>query len=145
MCTEKTGDWPRAQEQLRLLIAKQPGNCYAHWKLANALDEQGEAAEAGLKEVNTALEQCPALAQARAERARLLLRSGKPSEAVPDPQAAEKAAPDEPSVQRLLAQAYRALGDKPRADAANQKFVQLEQAEHAQKERKAARVVEATQ
>ena len=141
----KTGDWPHAVEQLRLLLAKEPGNCYAHWKLANALDEEGEPVEAGLKEVNTALAQCPALAQARAERARLLLRSGKPAEAVPDLKAAETAAPDEPSVQRLLAQAYRALGDKLQADAANRKFVELEQAERAGKERKAARVVQATQ
>ena len=72
----KTGDWAHARTQFTDLLQKQPGNCYAHWKLGNTLAELGEPPEAGLKEENTALEECPEIAQARAERARLLLREG---------------------------------------------------------------------
>ena len=135
-----TGDWANARDAYRALLSKQPGNCSAHWKLANSLDELGESPTTSLQEINTALEQCPSLAQAHAERARLLLRLGKAADALPDLQAAEKAAPNEPWVQSLFAQAYRALGDRARADAANQRFVQLEKEQHEEQERHAARV-----
>ncbi len=141
----KTGDWAHAREQLSLLLQKQPGNCYAHWKLGNTLAELGEPPEAGLKEVNTALEQCPEIAQARAERARLYLRQGKAAEAIPDLKAAEQAAPDEASVQRLLAQAYRATGDKAQAAAADKRFLALQAAQHEAEEKHQARVTKANQ
>lgn len=137
-----TGDWAHARQELTTLVAKQPGNCMAHWKLANSLDELGEPAEAGMMEVNRALEICPSLPQAHAERARLLLRTKQPAKALPDLEIAEKAAPDEPLVQRLFAQAYRALGDQQHALAADQRFQKLEAAEHAAKEQHAARVVQ---
>ena len=137
-----TGDWTRAREQLTALLVKQPGNCAAHWKLANSLDELGEPPESGMAEIHRAIELCPELPQAHAERARLLLRTGKPAQALSDLEFAEKAAPDEPSVQRLFAQAYRALGDSQRAAAADRRFQQLQAAEHAAKEQHAARVVE---
>ncbi len=136
----RTGDWPNASKTYKTLLARQPRNCAAHWRLAEALDESGESPQAGLDEVNTALAQCASLVQARAERARLLLRLGRPAEALPDLEIAERAAPNEALVQRLLAQAYRALGDRPRADAANQKFLQLQQTQHTEKERHAARL-----
>ncbi len=135
-----TGDWTHARDTYRILLAKQPRNCAEHWKLADSLDELGEPAAAGLQEVNIALELCPSLAQAHAERARLLLRSGKAADALPDLEAAEKAAPREPSVQSLFAQAYRALGDRTRADAANAKFLQLEREQREEKEHHAARL-----
>ncbi len=135
-----TGDWVHAREELTTLVEKQPGNCIAHWKLANSLDELGEPPEAGMTEINRTLEICPALPQAHAERARLRLRMKMPAEALPDLEIAEKAAPDEPSVQRLFAQAYRALGDRQRALAADRRFQELEAAEHAAKEQHAARV-----
>ncbi len=141
----KTGDWAHARTQFTDLLQKQPGNCYAHWKLGNTLAELGEPPEAGLKEENTALEECPEIAQARAERARLLLREGKATEAIPDLQAAEQAAPDEPSVQRLLAEAYRATGDRANADAANKRFAALQQELHEAEEKKQARVSAANQ
>ena len=140
-----TGDWAHARESLTALVAKQQGNCAAHWKLANALDELGEPAEAGMTEVNVALEQCPDLPQAHAERARLLLRSGRAAQALPDLEIAERAAPGEPSVQRLFAQAYRALGDPQRAAEADRRFRQMEAAERAAKEAHAARVTQANQ
>jgi len=136
----RTGDWANARETYRTLLNKQPRNGAAHWRLADTMDESGDPPAAGLEEVNTALTLCPSLVQAHAERARLLLRLGKPAEALPDLEIAEQAAPNETSVQRLLAQAYRALGDRARADAANQRFLQLQQAQHEEKERHAARL-----
>ncbi len=140
-----TGDWAHARQVFAILVAKQPGNCVAHWKLANSLDELGEAPESGMAEVDRALELCPALPQAHAERARLLLRMKQPAKALPDLQVAEQAVPDEPSLQQMFAQAYRALGDQGRARAAEQRFQQLEAAEHDAKERHKARVVQANQ
>lgn len=140
-----TGDWDHAREQYTLLTAREPGNCVAHWKLANSMDELGEQPETGMKEINLALAQCPALAQARAERARLLIRSGHAREALPDLEAAQKQAPDEPSVQRMFAEAYRAVGDKPRADAANQAYLRLQQKLHTAQETKAKTVIQANQ
>lgn len=140
-----TGDWENARQQYISLLAREPGNCIAHWRLANSLDELGEAPASGLKEVNLALDQCPSLVQARAERARLLIRSGQPKQALPDLEAAQRQAPDEPSVQQLLAQAYRALGDRARADAANQAYLQLEQKLHSAKEAHAKTVIQANQ
>lgn len=138
-----TGDWQHARESFQSLLAKEPDDCFNHWKLGTALDELTDTTIA-LAEINKALEQCPKLPQAHAERARLLLRAGKPADALPDLQTAEKAAPDEASVQRLLAQTYRALGNKPAADAANQRFLALEQQARQQQEQKATRVLQNT-
>ena len=140
-----TGDWAHARQQFAILVAKQPGNCFGHWQLANSLDELGEAPESAMAEVNRALELCPALPQAHAERARLLLRMKQPAQALADLGIAEKAAPDEPSVQQLFAQAYHALGDQVHAKLAEQRFQQLQAAEHDAKERHRARVVQANQ
>ena len=141
----RTGDWAHAREQYTVLLAREPGNCAAHWRMADSLEQMGEPPEAGLREVNEALAQCPSLAQARAERARLLLRLNRPKEALPDLEAAEKAAPNEPTVQQLLARTYRALGDRERAEAANQRYLQLEQAMHAAQEHHASSVIQANQ
>ncbi len=140
-----TGDWAHARDAYRTLLAQQPGNCMAHWKLSSSLNDLSEAEAEAMKEINVALEQCPDLPQAHVERARLLLRAGKAAESFPDLRAAEKAAPDEPSVQRLLAQAYHATGDRARAAEANLRFQQLDKAEHDAKERHAASVVQANQ
>ncbi len=138
-----TGDWAHARDSCQALLKRQPRNCVAHWRLSNALDEMGDATDDAMREINLALERCPALPQAHAERARLLLRTGKPGEALADLEIAEKAAPDEASVQRLFSQAYRALGDRAKAEQANLRFQQLDQEQHAAKERHAASVVQA--
>jgi tetratricopeptide (TPR) repeat protein len=140
-----TGDWPHARDVYNALLLKEPGNCFAHWKLANSLDELGDTSASGLQEINTALNECPSLPQAHAERARLLLRLGKPADALPDLEIAERAAPDEPSVQQLLAHAYLALGDHARADAANRRFVELEKKQRDAKQSHAERLVQANQ
>ena len=139
----QTGDWAQARDSYRLMLAGSPSDCVAHFRLAHALDELGEEPESAMREVTSALDRCPNLAQAHAERARLQLRSGHPSQALADLQAAQQAAPDESSVQQLLAQAYRALGDKAKAQQAEQRFHQLEGEQHAAKERHAAEVVHA--
>ncbi len=141
----RTGDWAHAREQYTILLGREPGNCAAHWRMAESLDQVGEAPEAGLKEVDEALKQCPSLAQARAERARLLLRLNRPKDALPDLEAAEKAAPNEPTVQQLLARTYRALGDRERAEAANKRYLELNQAMHAAQEHHASTVIQANQ
>ena len=138
-----TGDWAHAREQYVVLLTHEPGNCTAHWRLAKAIDELGEPIDAGLKELNSALDQCPQLPEARAERARLLIRSGHAKQALADLDAAVAIAPQEPELQRLFAQAYRALGDKAHADQANQRFVELDRAQHLREEKRAAAVVEA--
>ena len=135
-----TGDWAHAHEFLTRQLAKQPQNCIAHWKLASALDEVGESPERGMAEINRALQICPALPQAHAERARLFLRAKRPAEALADLDVAEKAAPDESSLQQLFAQAYLGLGDKARAATANRRYQQLEAAQRTEKEQHAARV-----
>ncbi len=140
-----TGDWTHAREQLAALTEREPANCSVHWKLANSMDELGERPDDAMKQLNTALSVCPDMAQAHAERARLLLRLGHAAEAIPDLQSAEKIAPDEPSVQQLYAQAYRALGDKAKAEAANQRFLALQAAEHQAKEGHAHMVLNANQ
>ena len=138
-----TGDWTSARSSYLRVLAVEPGNCTAEWRLANSRNELGEAPDDALRELNAALQACPSLAQARAERARLLLRTGKPADAVADLKQAEAAAPGEPSVQQLLAQAYRALGDRAAADAANARFHTLDQAVHAAQEKHAATVIQA--
>jgi predicted Zn-dependent protease len=50
------------------------------------------------------------LMQARVDRARALIKSGKQDQALPDLLAAEKESPDEPSIHFLLASVYRAQG-----------------------------------
>ncbi len=138
-----TGDWAHARDSYQALLKRQPRNCVPHWRLSDALDELGDATEEAMREINLALDRCPALPQAHAERARLLLRTGKPGEALADLEIAERAAPDEASVQRLFSQAYRALGDRAKAEQANLRFQQLDQEQHAAKERHAASVVQA--
>lgn len=140
-----TGDWAHARPALTDLLAREPGNCSAHWKLGNTLDELAETPADALTQLNTALSQCPTLAQAHAERARLLLRMNKPADALPDLKLAEAAAPDELSVQQLLAQTYRALGDPTRAAAANARYLALQKAMHEAQERHAATVIQANQ
>ena len=139
----RTGDWARARDGYQALLRRQPGNCLAHWRLSNALDELGDSTVDAMHEISLALDRCPTLPQAHAERARLLLRSGNPADALTDLKIAERAAPDEPSVQRLLAQAYRTIGDRAKAEQANLRFQQLDREQHAAKERHAASVVQA--
>jgi tetratricopeptide (TPR) repeat protein len=102
--------WDSARTEFEAGLEHDPNNCSAHWKLGNTiLEANGEPSEA-LTHLNTAVELCPELMQARVDRARALIKSGKQDQALPDLLAAEKESPDEPSIHFLLASVYRAQG-----------------------------------
>lgn len=102
--------WDSARTEFEAGLAHDPNNCTAHWKLGNTiLEANGEPAEA-LTHLDKAVELCPELMQARVDRARALIKSGKHDQALPDLLAAEKESPDEPSIHFLLASVYRAQG-----------------------------------
>jgi predicted Zn-dependent protease len=138
-----TGDWAAARDGFLAYLRQDPSNCIAHWKLANALDELAESPTDALAQADEALKTCPSLGQARVERGRLLLRMGRASDALAELLIAEKSAPDEASIQILLAKTYKALGDSVHAAAANARFQQLQQAEHKAEEAHAADVLRA--
>ncbi|WP_188553442.1 tetratricopeptide repeat protein [Edaphobacter dinghuensis] len=140
-----SGEWAEARDSFEAILQHDASNCLAHWKLANSLDELNASPDDALKQVDAALATCPALAQARVEKARILLRLGKAADALPQLLSAEKTAPDEPSIQVLLARTYKALGDSAHAAEADAKFKQLLQAEHAKEENHAADVIRANQ
>ncbi len=141
----RTGDWPRAAAQYTAILAAHPTDCVARWRLADSHVEQGDAPEASLANLDTALEQCPALTQAHADRARLKLRADNPKAALADLLLAEQGAPDEPSVQQLLAQTYRLLGQREKEAAANTRFTMLQAQQHLSKEDNAALVKRANE
>ncbi|MDW5266620.1 MULTISPECIES: tetratricopeptide repeat protein [Acidobacteriaceae] len=139
------GEWTEARDSFAAILQHDPNNCLAHWKLANSLDELNTSPADALKQVDAALATCPSLAQARVERAKILLRLGRPADSLPELLTAEKSVPDEPSIQILLAKAYKALGDSAHAAEADAKFKQLLQAEHSNEENHAADVIRANQ
>ncbi len=140
-----TGDWPQARSLLGTYLEKRPADCIARWKLGNTLSQLESPPEDVLWEIDRALKQCPDLAQARVDRARALLKTGHASEALPELKAAETKAPDEPSIQFLLARVYKALGDPAASTAATARFEHLQQAEHDAAEKHAADVITANQ
>ena len=139
------GEWTEARDSFAAILQQDPNNCLAHWKLANSLDELNTPPADALKQVDAALATCPSLSQARVEKAKILLRLGRPADSLPELLNAEKSVPDEPSIQILLAKAYKALGDSAHAAEADAKFKQLLQAEHSNEENHAADVIRANQ
>lgn len=107
--------WESAQAEFKAELVNDPNNCLAHWKLANSILEGNDSNEEALAETNKAIERCPALMQARVDRARALVRLGKQPEALPDLLMAEKETPSEPSIHFLLAAVYRAQGKSAEA------------------------------
>src|SRR5882757_9322009 len=117
--------WDSARTEFEAGLAHDPNNCSAHWKLGNViLEANGEPGEA-LTHLNKAVELCPELMQARVERARALIKSGKHDQALPDLLAAEKDSPDEPSIHFLLASVYRAQGKTAMAQEETRTYGQL--------------------
>lgn len=140
-----TGDWTNAQQSYATLLKREPGNCIARWRGAESRMELGDTAPEVLADLSTALTECPTLAQARKDRASLLLRSGKAEAALKDLKQAESEAPDEPSVQQLLAQTYKALGNRAEAEAANRRFRDLQERMHKAAEEHREAVVKANE
>jgi predicted Zn-dependent protease len=120
------GKWQSAQTEFRAELKNDPYNCMAHWKLANAILEANDSNDEALSEANAAIERCPALMQARVDRARALVRLGKQPEALPDLLMAEKDSPREPSIHFLLANVYRSQGKSAEAQKEMQTYGTLQ-------------------
>ena len=120
------GKWQSAQTEFRAELKNDPYNCMAHWKLANSILEANDSNEEALSEANASIERCPALMQARVDRARALVRLGKQPEALPDLLMAEKDSPREPSIHFLLANVYRSQGKSAEAQKEMQTYGKLQ-------------------
>src|SRR5580658_5324155 len=120
------GKWASAQTEFKAELANDPNNCTAKWKLANAMLEANDSSEDALSELNQSVERCPALMQARVDRARALIRLGKQSDALPDLLMAEKDSPTEPTIHFLLGAVYRAQGKTDEAQQEMRTYAQLQ-------------------
>lgn len=121
--------WDSAKAEFEAGLARDPNNCMAHWKLGNTiLQANGDIGEA-LTHLNKSVEICPELMQARVDRARALIKTGKQDEALPDLLMAEKQSPDEPSIHFLLASVYRAQGKTAEAQAETRTYGRLQRRE----------------
>lgn len=133
--------WDNATEQFQQEAAIDPNNCLVDWKLGDILLQKSVDPDQALTRVNRALAECPNLAEARADRGKLLLRLHRDQEAIADLQAAEKSNPSEPSTHFLLAQAYRATGRAEEARTEMKSFSELEQKARAQTAERAQQVI----
>ncbi len=104
------GKWESARDEFQAELANDPNNCQARWKMANSVLSMHGPADQALKELNTVIEQCSDLMQARVDRGRALISLGQAADALPDLLLAEKANPDEPTIHFYLANAYRTQG-----------------------------------
>jgi predicted Zn-dependent protease len=120
------GKWESAQTEFKAELANDPNNCTARWSLANAMLEANDSSEDALSELNQSIERCPALMQARVDRARALIRLGKQSDALPDLLMAVKDSPTEPTIHFLLGAVYRAQGKAAEAQQEMQTYSQLQ-------------------
>jgi tetratricopeptide (TPR) repeat protein len=118
--------WPAAEDEFKLELANDPNNCVARWKLANSILEDNGSSDGALTELNTAVERCPTLMQARVDRARALVRLNKQPDALPDLLLAVKSSPKEPSIHFLLAAVYRAQGKSADAQAEMRTYADLQ-------------------
>ena len=89
-------------------VSVDPANCMAHWKIGSIVLEKNGSADEALADIDRALSMCPGLTDARAGRARALIKLNRNAEAATDLEAAAKADPAEPSTHFLLAKVYRA-------------------------------------
>lgn len=121
--------WDSARKEFEAGLLHDPNNCMAHWKLGNTiLEANGDVSDA-LTHLNKSVDLCPELMQARVDRARALIKTGKQEEALPDLLMAEKASPDEPSIHFLLASVYRVQGKAEEARAEMRTYGSLQRRE----------------
>ncbi len=118
--------WDNATQQFEQERAIDPNNCMIDWKLGDILMQQNIEPEQALAKEDKALAACPNLTEARADRARLLLKLHRDQEAIAELQTVAKSNPAEPSTHFLLAQAYRATGRTQEAQAEMKSFSELE-------------------
>jgi predicted Zn-dependent protease len=121
-----TGKWESAQTEFKAELANDPYNCTAHWKLGNAMLEASASNEDALAELNQAIHRCPMLTQAHVDRARVLIRMDKPSDAIPDLLMAEKDDPAEPRIHFLLASVYKTQGKTAEAQQEMHTYAELQ-------------------
>jgi tetratricopeptide (TPR) repeat protein len=133
-------DWDDARQQFQSELANDPRNCLAYWKLGSIVLLQHGDPQSALDQVDKALAICPTLPEAHLDRAKALLRMERAQDALPDLEAAEHAAPDDPTVHFLLAQAYRNLGSTQQAQAEMQLFSKLEETARAAKAARAQQI-----
>ena len=119
------GKWEAAQTEFKAELANNPNNCYAHWKLADAVLEADGSSEDAIDQLSQSINLCPALMEARVDRARALIRLGKQSDALPDLLMAEKEQSSEPTIHFLLGSVYRAQGKPAEAEKEMHTFEQL--------------------
>jgi tetratricopeptide (TPR) repeat protein len=119
--------WEPAFAEFQTEASIDPNNCMVPWKLGDTLLQQSIRAEESLQYINKALAACPALIDARLDRARLLLAIHRTEEAIPDLLAVAKAQPDEARPHFLLAQAYRSIGRTADSQTEMQTFSKLEE------------------
>ena len=120
------GKWESAQTEYKAELAIDPNNCTARWSLANAMLEANDSTDDALVQLNQSIERCPALMQARVDRARALIRLGKQADALPDLELAVKDSPAEPTIHFLLAAVYRAQGKTAEAQQEMQTYSKLQ-------------------
>lgn len=133
--------WDQASDQFETELEIDPANCMAQWKVGNILLQKGAESEAALAAINKAIVTCPALGQARMDRARVLTKLNRNQEAVNDLESAEKAMPSDPNVHFLLAKVYRALGRTQEANLQMQQFSKLDEAARAATAERAEEVI----
>jgi tetratricopeptide (TPR) repeat protein len=134
--------WDNATQQFQQELAIDPGNCRIEWKLGDILLQKSVQPEEALAHEDKALAACPNLAEARADRGKVLLRLHREAEAIPELLAAEKSNPADPSTHFLLAQAYRATGNMDQARVEMKSFSELEQAQREQTAERAQTVIQ---
>lgn len=112
------GKWESARVEFETDLRNDPRNCTTEWKLGNTLLAANNPPSEALTHLNKAIEICPGLMQAHADRAAALLKLDQPQSAIEDLLIAVKDAPKEPSIHFLLSKAYKSLGktDESRAE-----------------------------
>ena len=135
-------NWSDSVKEFQAELKVDPANCTAQWKIGNAMLEQRTDPETALANVEKALALCPALVQARVDRARALIRMERNEEAVADLRSAEKIRPEEPTIHFLLGQALRSLGRTAEAKAEMDIFTKLEESARAANAKHAREVLE---
>lgn len=133
--------WDSAAEQFEAELHVDPASCAAQWKLGNVILQKNGSAEDALTHINEALTRCPAMTDARVDRARALALAGRGGEALADLQAAAKASPSDAGIHFLLGKVYRSLGRTQEAQAEMETFAKLDEAARAATAERAQEVI----
>jgi tetratricopeptide (TPR) repeat protein len=133
--------WDRAAEQFQAELAIDPANCAARWQIGNIILRKNGDTQQALNEIDQALKQCPALADARVDRGRALMALNRNAEAATDLKLATEAHPNDPGAHFLLAKALRATGKTAEAQVEMQTFSKLDEAARAATAERAREVI----